>query len=162
MINNPEILILDEATSALLPGEVDWLLKIARARAEAGKLVLYISHRMAEVRRVAEKGVHAITFSENPGASFTVRSSCAIASFASAGTDACRHISLYTRPSRQSVSCGIDDFPLKFWPHARRKVTKLEMEEFNIRTSVMYILVGKRVQDKIHFGMCCPLRNICG
>jgi ribose transport system ATP-binding protein len=52
---DPEILILDEATSALPPKEVDWLLALARRRADAGRLVLYISHRMAEVRRVADR-----------------------------------------------------------------------------------------------------------
>ena len=52
---DPDILILDEATSALVPHEVDWLLDIARRRADAGKLVLYISHRMGEVRRVADR-----------------------------------------------------------------------------------------------------------
>jgi ribose transport system ATP-binding protein len=52
---DPAVLILDEATSALPPQEVDWLLAIARQRADAGKLVLYISHRLAEVRRVAER-----------------------------------------------------------------------------------------------------------
>jgi len=55
LANDPDILILDEATSALLPREVDWLLAIARERAAAGKLVLYISHRMDEVRRVADR-----------------------------------------------------------------------------------------------------------
>ena len=35
--------------------EVDWLLDKARERAAAGKLVLYISHRMDEVRRVADR-----------------------------------------------------------------------------------------------------------
>ena len=55
LAQDPDILILDEATSALLPREVDWLLDIARKRAEAGKLVLYISHRLAEVRRVADR-----------------------------------------------------------------------------------------------------------
>ena len=52
---DPAILILDEATSALPPREVDWLLRLARKRAEAGGLVLFISHRMAEVRRVADR-----------------------------------------------------------------------------------------------------------
>ena len=55
LANDPKILILDEATSALLPREVDWLLNKARERAAAGKLVLYISHRMDEVRRVADR-----------------------------------------------------------------------------------------------------------
>ncbi len=52
---DPAILILDEATSALPPREVDWLLHLARRRARAGGLVLFISHRMAEVRRVADR-----------------------------------------------------------------------------------------------------------
>lgn len=55
LATDPAILILDEATSALLPREVDWLLAKARERADAGKLVLYISHRMDEVRRVADR-----------------------------------------------------------------------------------------------------------
>ncbi|MEO6012555.1 MAG: sugar ABC transporter ATP-binding protein [Devosia sp.] len=55
LATDPTILILDEATSALLPREVDWLLGKARERAAAGKLVLYISHRMDEVRRVADR-----------------------------------------------------------------------------------------------------------
>jgi ribose transport system ATP-binding protein len=55
LANDPKILILDEATSALLPREVEWLLNKARERAAQGKLVLYISHRMDEVRRVADR-----------------------------------------------------------------------------------------------------------
>jgi len=55
LAGDPDILILDEATSALPPNEVDWLLGLARRRADAGKLVLYISHRMAEVRRIADR-----------------------------------------------------------------------------------------------------------
>lgn len=51
----PTILILDEATSALPPQEVDWLLRLARQHADAGGLVLFISHRMAEVRRIADR-----------------------------------------------------------------------------------------------------------
>lgn len=52
---DPDILILDEATSALLPREVDWLLDLSRKRAAEGKCVLYISHRLGEVRRVADR-----------------------------------------------------------------------------------------------------------
>jgi ribose transport system ATP-binding protein len=55
LARDPRVLILDEATSALLPGEVDWLLATARRRAADGGLVLYISHRMDEVRRVADR-----------------------------------------------------------------------------------------------------------
>jgi ribose transport system ATP-binding protein len=51
----PRVLILDEATSALSPKEVGWLLGLARRLAEDGLLVIYISHRLAEVRDVADR-----------------------------------------------------------------------------------------------------------
>jgi ribose transport system ATP-binding protein len=51
---DPRVLILDEATSALSPQEVRWLLGLARRLAEEGLLVIYISHRLAEVREVAD------------------------------------------------------------------------------------------------------------
>jgi ribose transport system ATP-binding protein len=51
---DPRVLILDEATSALSPKEVGWLLGLARRLAEEGLLVIYISHRLAEVREVAD------------------------------------------------------------------------------------------------------------
>ncbi len=50
-----EVVILDEATSALSPREVDWLLAHARRLAAGGVAVLFISHRMSEIRRVADR-----------------------------------------------------------------------------------------------------------
>ena len=55
LARDPRVIVLDEATSALSPVEVDWLLATARRLADAGKVVLYISHRLAEVRRVADR-----------------------------------------------------------------------------------------------------------
>lgn len=52
---DPALLILDEATSALAPREVDWLIATSRRLAAAGRLVLFISHRLAEVKRVADR-----------------------------------------------------------------------------------------------------------
>jgi ribose transport system ATP-binding protein len=52
---NPRVLILDEATSALAPAEVRWLLGLARRLAEEGMLVIYISHRLAEVQEVTDR-----------------------------------------------------------------------------------------------------------
>ena len=46
---NPEIVILDEATSALAENRVKWLLGLARKLADSGKIVIFISHRMAEI-----------------------------------------------------------------------------------------------------------------
>jgi ribose transport system ATP-binding protein len=53
--SDPRVLILDEATSALSPREVRWLLGLARRLAEQGMLVIYISHRLAEVKEVADR-----------------------------------------------------------------------------------------------------------
>jgi ribose transport system ATP-binding protein len=53
--SEPRVLILDEATSALAPREVSWLLSLARKLADRGTIVIYISHRLAEVKEVADR-----------------------------------------------------------------------------------------------------------
>ena len=55
LARDPSILILDEATSALAPSETEWLLGLARRLAADGALVIYISHRLGEVRRIADR-----------------------------------------------------------------------------------------------------------
>ena len=55
LAKDPRILILDEATSALPTREAGWLLKLTRQLADEGKLVIFISHRMAEVRAIADR-----------------------------------------------------------------------------------------------------------
>ena len=55
LAKEPRILILDEATSALPASEAEWLLKLTRQLANEGKLVIFISHRMAEVRAIADR-----------------------------------------------------------------------------------------------------------
>ena len=47
---NPKVVILDEATSALTEEKVKWLLWVARSLADEEKLVIFISHRMAEIK----------------------------------------------------------------------------------------------------------------
>jgi ribose transport system ATP-binding protein len=55
LASDPEILILDEATSTLPAREAEWLLALTRRLAADGKLVIFISHRMAEVRNIADR-----------------------------------------------------------------------------------------------------------
>jgi len=55
LARDPKVLILDEATSALAAKETEWLLGLARRFAKAGRLVIYISHRLAEVRQIADR-----------------------------------------------------------------------------------------------------------
>lgn len=52
---NPQILILDEATSALSLHQTDWLLDTCRRLASEGVLIFFISHRMGEVRSIADR-----------------------------------------------------------------------------------------------------------
>ena len=55
LAGDPAILILDEATSTLPAREAEWLLGLTRRLAAEGKLVIFISHRMAEVRNIADR-----------------------------------------------------------------------------------------------------------
>jgi len=55
LASDPAILILDEATSTLPAREAEWLLGLTRRLAAEGKLVIFISHRMAEVRHIADR-----------------------------------------------------------------------------------------------------------
>jgi simple sugar transport system ATP-binding protein len=54
LMQDPRLLILDEPTSVLTPQEAEGLFEtLARIRAE-GRAVLYISHKLEEVRRICE------------------------------------------------------------------------------------------------------------
>lgn len=55
LARDPRILILDEATSSLPAREAGWLLALARRLAAEDRLVIFISHRMGEVRQVADR-----------------------------------------------------------------------------------------------------------
>lgn len=50
IIRNPKIIIFDEATSALTANKVDWLLKLMRKLADEKRIVLFISHRLQEIK----------------------------------------------------------------------------------------------------------------
>ncbi|MFC5747611.1 sugar ABC transporter ATP-binding protein [Actinomadura rugatobispora] len=49
----PRLLILDEPTSALAAAEVETVLDAVRRIAESGVAVIYVSHRLDEIRRIA-------------------------------------------------------------------------------------------------------------
>lgn len=51
---NPKVLILDEPTSSLPQAEVDHLLALVRNLADNGVAVIYVSHRLQEIPRVAD------------------------------------------------------------------------------------------------------------
>jgi ribose transport system ATP-binding protein len=51
---DPSFLILDEATAGLAAREAKWVMDIARKAAARGAIVFYISHRIGEIREVAD------------------------------------------------------------------------------------------------------------
>ncbi|MEE2611337.1 MAG: ATP-binding cassette domain-containing protein, partial [Pseudomonadota bacterium] len=55
LLQNPQLLILDEPTSVLTPQETDMLFTTLRALADEGRAVLYISHKLEEVRRLCDR-----------------------------------------------------------------------------------------------------------
>ena len=52
---NPEIIILDEPTSSLAKEEVEKLYSIIRKLTEAGKTVIFTSHRLEEIFRICDE-----------------------------------------------------------------------------------------------------------
>ncbi len=55
LARDPRVLVLDEPTAGLSEDRVEWLLALMRQLADRGKIVIFISHRMNEVRNVADK-----------------------------------------------------------------------------------------------------------
>jgi ribose transport system ATP-binding protein len=53
----PLVLILDEPTSALGPAESERVLELARDHAAGGGIVIFVGHRLSEVRAVADRVV---------------------------------------------------------------------------------------------------------
>ena len=64
---NVKVLILDEPTTALSGGEVDKLFTFLRRLKSEGVAIIYVSHRMDEIMRIADRatilrdGHHVIT-----------------------------------------------------------------------------------------------------
>jgi len=52
--HDAELLILDEPTAVLTPQEIEALMEIIRSLAKAGKSILFITHKLKEVRAVAD------------------------------------------------------------------------------------------------------------
>ena len=55
LISDCELLILDEPTAVLTPQEIDELLEIMRQLREDGKSIVFISHKLKEVKAIADR-----------------------------------------------------------------------------------------------------------
>ena len=55
LLQNPKLLIMDEPTSVLTPQEVEILFKTLRKLAAEGTSILYISHKLEEIRALCEE-----------------------------------------------------------------------------------------------------------
>jgi ribose transport system ATP-binding protein len=55
LASDPHVIVFDEATAGLPAREATWALELARRLAADQKLVLFISHRLPEIRRVADR-----------------------------------------------------------------------------------------------------------
>ncbi len=54
LIGQPRLVILDEPTSSLAAAEVEMLFRAVRRLTQAGAAVIYVSHRMNEIRSIAD------------------------------------------------------------------------------------------------------------
>ncbi len=72
MAHKPKLLILDEPTSSLSAAEAQRLFALVERLRDSGVAILYISHRMSDIRRLADRiismrdGVIAGVFEETP------------------------------------------------------------------------------------------------
>lgn len=55
LLQQPDLIIMDEPTSVLTPQEVDQLFAVLRQLSAEGKAILYISHKLEEVRALCER-----------------------------------------------------------------------------------------------------------
>ena len=55
LANDVEVLILDEPTAVLTPQEIDELIEVLRAIAATGTSIIFISHKLKEVTRLADR-----------------------------------------------------------------------------------------------------------
>jgi ribose transport system ATP-binding protein len=52
---DPKVIVFDEATSALGRHQIEWLVNYCRKLANRGKIIIYISHTLSEIREVADR-----------------------------------------------------------------------------------------------------------
>ena len=55
LAREPRIVVLDEPTAVLPPGEIDSLLDLIERMAASGKAILLVTHKLAEIARVADR-----------------------------------------------------------------------------------------------------------
>jgi ABC-type uncharacterized transport system ATPase subunit len=55
LANDAEVLILDEPTAVLTPSEIDDLIAVMRQFKEAGTSIVFITHKLKEVKAIADK-----------------------------------------------------------------------------------------------------------
>jgi ABC-type uncharacterized transport system ATPase subunit len=55
LFRDADVLILDEPTAVLTPGEVDDLFEVVHSLVEAGKSIIFITHKLREVLAVADR-----------------------------------------------------------------------------------------------------------
>ena len=55
LMRDPKLLVLDEPTAVLPPGEIGSLLDICRRVADSGRAVILVTHKLAEIAKVADR-----------------------------------------------------------------------------------------------------------
>lgn len=55
LLGDPHLLVLDEPTAVLRPEEVDFLLTVCRRVADRGRAVILVTHKLAEISKVADR-----------------------------------------------------------------------------------------------------------
>ena len=55
LMREPRLLVLDEPTAVLLPAEIDGLLEVCQRVAARGCSIVLVTHKLAEIKKVAHR-----------------------------------------------------------------------------------------------------------
>ncbi|HCS54975.1 sugar ABC transporter ATP-binding protein [Rubinisphaera sp.] len=118
---NAKVLIMDEPTSSLSQRETETLMQVIDQLREQGVSILYISHRLAEIQRIADR-VTVLRDGQNAGELQKAEITHDAMVSRMVGRDVSR---FYQRTSHQpgDVVLKVQDFSTTAWPAHRNTVT---------------------------------------
>jgi general nucleoside transport system ATP-binding protein len=131
LLQDPSLIILDEPTSVLTPQEADRLFETLFRLRDEGRSILYISHRLDEVRRICDRATilrhgkvvsHCTPSEETPASLARMMVGDAVAPVKRTATSVDRTlkpaiaIRQLNRPAGNPFAIPLNDISLQVWP----------------------------------------------
>ena len=139
LLQSPKIMIMDEPTSVLTPGEVSDLFVVLRKLAKQGMSILYISHKLEEIRSLCSKA--------------TIMRNGAV-------VDTCDPRKLSVEKIAEAMVGNSFSKPQK----SKTKVGKLllELQDLSLETKSKFGVPVKKVDLRLHAGEIIGMGGVAG